>query len=199
VALTASSRGIDAVFFAAQPEDSLDAMADELSLLDVPKRQLAVYKKDELPLESKRRFLIDFWAQRDKNKNTPVNEDRVAFYAAVDYANANFSQRNVPGWKTDRGRIYTKFGLPDDSLPSTMNSAVPYLVWRYTHGKSRWFIFDDRTNGGNWQLVQSNEPTVVGMPGSLVEQLGGPNGDGTAAAQTIGEWLGLGKMYFVNQ
>jgi hypothetical protein len=105
----------------------------------------------------------------------------------------------VPGWKTDRGRVYASYGAPDDSLPSNMaGQGVPYLVWRITRGKDRWFIFIDRSNQGNWQLIRSNEPNAGGMPGSVVEQLGGPGVDGSSAAEAIAEWLGLDRYYFVN-
>jgi GWxTD domain-containing protein len=199
VQLTNASRGIDEVFFDTQPEDSLDAEAEELVLLPgVSSRDLAPYKPDELTLTAKRRFLINFWAPRDPNKSTPVNEARVAFYAAVDYANLHYGQRNVAGWKTDRGRVYTRFGTPTDTYTNPMQGrGIPYLVWRIARGKDRWFIFGDPSGTGNWELLRSNEPTIQGMPGSLIEQLGGPGGDGSGPARDIAQWLGLDPNYFV--
>ncbi len=199
VQVTNASRGIDEVFFNTQPEDSLDAEAEELVLLPgVTQRDLAPYNPTELTLSAKRRFLINFWAPRDPNKATPVNEQRVAFYAAVDYANLHYGQRNVPGWKTDRGRVYTRFGAPTDSLINPMaGRGIPYMVWRISRGKDRWFIFGDPSGGGNWELLRSNEFSMPGLAGTLIEQLGGPGGDGSGPAREIAQWLGLDPNYFV--
>ncbi len=195
VQLTNASRGIDEVFFDTQPEDSLDAEAEELVLLPgVTSRELAPYNPTELTLAAKRRFLINFWAPRDPNKATPVDEDRVAFYANVDYANRHYGQRNVPGWKTDRGRIFIRFGAPTDSFVNPMQGrGIPYMVWRISRGKDRWFIFGDPSGGGNWELLRSNEFSMPGMAGSLIEQLAGPGGDGVGTEPGYRGMAGTGQ------
>lgn len=193
VAETNANKGLDEVYFNSLPEDSLDAAAEELQLLpDVTSRELAPYKKDELSLAAKRRFLIEFWAPRDRNKTTPENEDRIAFYNAVGYANVHFGVRFTQGWKTARGRIFAKFGAPDDSLTNPMaGRGIRYLVWRMTRGKARWFIFGDRANNGNFVLLRSNETTEPGMPGWV--ELVTPE-----ASEDIATWLGLDSKYFIN-
>src|SRR6185312_504764 len=53
-----ANKGLDEVYFNSLPEDSLDAAAEELELIpEVTRRELATYKKDELSLAAKRRFL----------------------------------------------------------------------------------------------------------------------------------------------
>ncbi|MGH7593987.1 MAG: GWxTD domain-containing protein, partial [Gemmatimonadales bacterium] len=155
VASSQANKGLDEVYFNSLPEDSLDAAAEELELLpDVTHRELATYKKDELSLAAKRRFLIEFWAKRDRTPSTPENEARMQFYGAVGYANAHYGVRFTPGWKTARGRVFAKFGAPDDSLVNPMSGrGIRYLVWRMARGKSRWFIFGDRANNGNYILL----------------------------------------------
>jgi GWxTD domain-containing protein len=188
---TAANRGLDEVYFNSLPEDSLDLYAEVLELVPgVASRERAPYKKDELSLAAKRRFLIEFWAKRDDVKSTPENEYRMAFYEKVGYANAHYGARFVAGWKTALGKIYTKYGAPDDSLSSRMaGRGVPTLVWRMTHGKARWFIFGDRSNNGTWQLLRSSEATESGFPGWLamvtVEQ-----------ARNIAQWLALPVNFF---
>jgi GWxTD domain-containing protein len=189
-----AARGSDEAYFNSQPEDSLDTEAEELSLLnDVPRRDLAVYKRDELSVQAKRHFLTEFWAKRDPNKGTPENEARIQFYNAVNYANAHYSTRFTPGWKTPLGKVYASFGPPDDSLVSTMGGrGIPYLVWRYTHGKARWFIFGDRQNNNNYILLRSsNEPGFIGTPGwrELTTY---------ESTYDIAQWLGYPKTYFNN-
>lgn len=193
VASSEANKGLDEVYFNSLPEDSLDAAAEELELLpDVTHRELATYKKDELSLTAKRRFLIEFWAKRDRTPSTPENEARMQFYAAVGYANVHYGVRFTPGWKTARGRVFAKFGAPDDSLVNPMSGrGIRYLVWRMARGKSRWFIFGDRANNGNYILMRSNEQSEPGTPGWL--ELITPE-----ASFDIATWLGLDQRYFVN-
>jgi len=156
----------------------------------VTSRERNPYRKDELSLAAKRRFLIEFWAKRDDIKSTPVNEYRMAFYDKVGYANAHYGARFVAGWKTAMGKIYTKYGAPDDSLPSRMaGRGIPTMVWRMTHGKARWFIFGDRSNNGSWQLLRSSEATESGMPGWLASVT-------IEAARDIAIWLALPSGFF---
>jgi len=114
--------------------------------------------------DAKRKFLTDFWGRRDPTPGTPRNEVREQFYAGIEFANRNYSERRVPGWKTDRGRIYAKYGAPDDMLQRYQEQqAPPYECWRYTRGKARWFIFADLTRGlgQQYRLMQSNDLSEV--------------------------------------
>jgi len=72
-------------------------------------------------------FVEQFWLRRDPTPDTIENEFKEEHYRRMGYANAQFGSRTgIPGWKTDRGRIYITFGPPDaiDSHPSTEE-------WRY--------------------------------------------------------------------
>ena len=122
----------------------------------------------------------------------PENETRMQFYGAVGYANAHYSVRFTPGWKTARGRVFAKYGAPDDSLVNPMSGrGIRYLVWRMAKGKSRYFIFGDRANNGNYILLRSNETSEPGVPGWL--ELVTPE-----ASMDIATWLGLDARYFMN-
>jgi GWxTD domain-containing protein len=192
VAETNANKGLDDVYFNSLPEDSLDAYAEVLELVPgVASRERAAYKKDELSLRAKRQFLIEFWAKRDEIKSTPINESRIAFYAAVGFANSHYGVRYVPGWKTARGRIYTKYGAPDDSLNSTGGLGIRFQVWRINRGKPRWFIFGDRSQNGNFVLLRSNEVSEPGTPGwrELVKP---------QSVTDIAQWLGLPGNFFNN-
>lgn len=188
---TAANRGLDDVYFNSLPEDSLDAYAEVLELVPgVSSRERAPYKRDELSLAAKRRFLIEFWAKRDDIKSTPENEYRLAFYEKVGFANAHYGARFVPGWKTAMGRIYTKYGAPDDSIANRMGGrGIPTMTWRMTHGKARWFIFGDRSNTGSYVLMRTSETTESGMPGWLALVT-------IEAARNIAQWLALPVNFF---
>jgi GWxTD domain-containing protein len=130
--------------------------------------ELSKWSKD-LSLRAKRRFMTDFWKRRDPTPETPVNETRKLFYDAVAYADKTFGEKgraSMPGWKTDRGRIYVKNGSPDEQLDRIQaGRSVPYQVWRYRRGRDRYYVFADRSNGiGIYQLVHSNDVRETGVP-----------------------------------
>jgi GWxTD domain-containing protein len=128
--------------------------------------ELSVYN-DKLSLPAKRRFLSEFWARRDPSPGTPQNEMREQFYSAIAYAGKTYREGGraaTPGWKTDRGRVYTRNGVPDDVLRRTQQgNAPPYEVWRYSKGKGRFYIFADRTGFGAYNLLHSNDLQESGL------------------------------------
>jgi GWxTD domain-containing protein len=56
-------------------------------------------------------FIEQFWMRRDTDPQTAENEYKIEHYRRIMYANEKFTA-GIPGWKTDRGRIYIKFGPP---------------------------------------------------------------------------------------
>src|SRR6185436_587578 len=69
--------------------------------------------------EERERFIETFWRLRDPDPDTEENEYREGYYERIAYVNEHFSS-GIPGYKTDRGRVYLKYGKPDgvDSHPS---------------------------------------------------------------------------------
>jgi GWxTD domain-containing protein len=62
--------------------------------------------------KARHEFIEEFWAKRDPDPETEENEFKNEFYRRIDYANKHFNE-GIPGWKTDRGRIYIYMGPPD--------------------------------------------------------------------------------------
>jgi GWxTD domain-containing protein len=73
----------------------------------------------EIPPEDRGKFIEDFWRRRDPNPETEVNEFRQAYYTRLAIADKAF-KAGIPGWKTDRGRIYVLLGPPTDVIKKTM-------------------------------------------------------------------------------
>jgi GWxTD domain-containing protein len=121
-----------------------------------------------MSLNAKRRFLATFWQKRDPTRGADRNERREQFYKAVEYANRNYREggRNtVPGWRSDRGRIYARLGIPDDVLRRLHEGSAPsYEVWRYSRGRGNFYIFADRTGLGAYELIYSNDLKEPGKP-----------------------------------
>jgi len=167
VARREATKGTDEGYFEAMDEKALNQAKEPLSLI-AESGELARYSK-ELSLRGKRRFMIEFWQKRDQTPNTPDNEIRQRFYEAVAYADRTYGEKGraaVPGWKTDRGRIYVRNGAPEELLQRPQaGRSPPYEVWRFRSGKDRYYIFVDRANGlGNFQLVYSNDLKEPGQP-----------------------------------
>jgi GWxTD domain-containing protein len=146
-------------------EAALDAMyAPLVYLLDPAERGLY----QGLTVDGKRTFLRRFWAKRDPTPGTPRNEFEEVFYQTVAEASSRFREGGsaaVPGWRSDRGRIYILYGPPDDVFERPQaGSGKPYEVWKYTKKKSRRFIFLDRTSMGNYELIWTDERREPSRP-----------------------------------
>jgi GWxTD domain-containing protein len=63
--------------------------------------------------EERAHFIEQFWDRRDPTPGTVENEMKAEHYRRIGYANEHFAG-DVPGWKTDRGRIYIQYGPPDE-------------------------------------------------------------------------------------
>jgi len=126
---------------------------------------------DQLNLDGKRKFLEEFWKKRDPDPSTPENEFRLEHLRRWNYANAKFSkyQGSGDGWQTDMGRVYVKYGEPDDfeRHPLSLDSK-PWEKWHYdeieesyTHPRQSGviFVFVDEDGFGVYRLVHS---TAVG-------------------------------------
>ena len=77
----------------------------------------------EMPPEDRGEFITDFWKRRDPNPETKVNEFRQQYYIRLAIADKAF-QAGIPGWMTDRGRIYILLGPATDIIRKSMGSAT---------------------------------------------------------------------------
>lgn len=73
----------------------------------------------EMPPEDRGEFIRDFWKRRDPTPDTDLNEFREQYYTRLAVADKAF-QAGLPGWKTDRGRIYILLGPPTDIIRKAM-------------------------------------------------------------------------------
>ncbi|MEO8636996.1 MAG: GWxTD domain-containing protein [Gemmatimonadales bacterium] len=183
----AAVKQTDEGFFGTMNSDQLDVAEAPLILMASPE-SLAVYQTT-LSLKAKREFLSRFWQSRDPSPGTLRNEMREAFYSGVEEANKRYtpSGRNpAPGWRTDRGRIFVRYGQPGDELDrrNPDGTAPPYQVWRYQRGRDLYYIFADRTGFGAYNLLATNDLRETARPGYR-EILGGQ------ALQDISRWLGI--------
>ncbi|HEX6125224.1 MAG TPA: GWxTD domain-containing protein [Pyrinomonadaceae bacterium] len=144
--------------------------------------------------EERENFIESFWRRRDPNPDTEENEYREEYYERIAYANEHFSS-GIPGWKTDRGRIYIAWGKPDsiESHPTGgaydrpsyegggSTTTYPFEVWWYRHldgvGDGIEIEFVDPTGTGEYRIARDahEKDALKHTPGAgltTAEQLG---------------------------
>lgn len=144
--------------------------------------------------EEREAFIESFWRRRDPDPDTDENEFKEEYYERIAYANEKFAS-GIPGWKTDRGRIYISFGKPDsiESHPAGgsyerpyhegggSTSTYPFEIWFYRYiegvGSGVEIEFVDPTGSGEYRIARSpnEKDALLYVPGAgltLSEQLG---------------------------
>ena len=151
--------------FATLVEGQLDSLYAPLIYL-MSEDEQGIYPS--LTLDGKRSFLRTFWGRRDPTPGTPRNEEEERFYAGIAEANRRFREggaAEIPGWRTDRGRIFLRYGPPDETLRRPQaGSTAPYEVWKYTKTRARKFLFYDVTRFGNYALIWTDERREPSRP-----------------------------------
>jgi GWxTD domain-containing protein len=111
--------------------------------------------------EERQQFITQFWLRRDPTPGTEENEFKEELYRRIAFTNDHFSAA-IPGWKTDRGEIYIKYGPPDglDAHGATPTT-YPYETWTYRYlegmGTDVGLEFVDPTMTGRYHLTR--DPT----------------------------------------
>ncbi|MEP6903324.1 MAG: GWxTD domain-containing protein [Actinomycetota bacterium] len=80
-------------------------------------------------------FIERFWTKRDPNPDTAENEFQKEYCERI--VETDQFESGIPGWMTDRGKIYIVWGKPDkiEKGYSTFkdNFNVPYEKWFYEY------------------------------------------------------------------
>ncbi len=144
--------------------------------------------------DEREQFIEQFWLRRDPDPDTDVNEYREEYYQRIAYANEKYTS-GIPGWKTDRGRIYIMFGKPDqvESHPSGgsynrpiwegggTTATYPFEIWWYRYlegvGSDIEIEFVDPSGSGEYRIARSpdEKDALLYTPNAgltLAEQLG---------------------------
>jgi len=145
--------------------------------------------------EERDQFIEAFWQRRNPTPDSEDNEYKEEHYRRIEYANEHFAA-GIPGWKTDRGRIYIMYGPADeiDAHPSGgtyerpndegggETSTYPFEDWRYRYldgvGQEVIIEFVDTCMCGEYHMTMDR-----GEKDALAET---PNG-----GETLYEQMGL--------
>src|ERR1039457_3149079 len=144
--------------------------------------------------DERQQFIEQFWLRRDPTPDSVENEFKEEHYRRIAYANEHYAS-GIPGWKTDRGRIYITYGPADeiDSHPSGgtyerppeegggETSTFPFEQWRYRYiegvGTNIIIEFVDPTMTGEYRMTMdpSEKDALLYVPGAgltMMEQMG---------------------------
>ncbi|MBI2841693.1 MAG: GWxTD domain-containing protein [Acidobacteria bacterium] len=114
-------------------EDYFTRWVEGPAKLVMEEDELDTFKKLQTP-EAKLSFIRIFWARRDPNPETALNEFRQEFDRRVSYADQNFASGAIPGWQTPMGQIYVVFGPPLRTDRTIVGTRRAVLWW---YGKLR--------------------------------------------------------------
>jgi GWxTD domain-containing protein len=165
--------------------------------------------------EEREQFIENFWLRRDPSPDTIENEFKEEHYRRIAYANEHYAS-GIPGWKTDRGRIYITYGPPDEIEDHSSGgsyerppeegggetSTYPFQQWRYRWiegvGTNIIIEFVDPTMSGEFHMTMdpSEKDALLYVPNAgltTMEQMGLSsktarfnNTDGTHMAAPLG-------------
>src|SRR5690242_11358399 len=144
--------------------------------------------------EEREQFIEAFWQRRNPDPDSPENTFKEEHYRRIAYANEHYAS-GIPGWKTDRGRMYIMWGPADEveSHPSGgtydrpmeegggTTSTYPWETWRYRYmegiGENVILEFVDPSGSGEYHLTMdpSEKDALLHVPGaglSLLESMG---------------------------
>jgi GWxTD domain-containing protein len=144
--------------------------------------------------EERDQFIEAFWQRRDPTPDTIENEFKEEHYRRIAYANEHFAA-GIPGWKSDRGRMYIMYGPADEieSHPSGgsyerpmeegggSTSTYPFEDWRYRYlegiGQEVIIEFVDTCMCGDYHMTmdRSEKDALLYTPNAgltLYEQMG---------------------------
>jgi GWxTD domain-containing protein len=142
-------------------------------------------------------FIEGFWQRRDPTPDTAENEFKEEHYRRIAYANEHFPA-GIPGWRTDRGRIYIMYGPPTsiDAHPmggpyqrpaeegGGQTETFPFETWRYRYlegiGQEIEIEFVDDCNCGAYEMTldRSKKDALLHVPNAgltTMEEMGQAN------------------------
>src|SRR5229473_2512358 len=140
--------------------------------------------------EEREQFIEQFWLRRDPTPDTVENEFKEEHYRRIAYANERFAS-GIPGWRTDRGRIYIIWGKPDeieshptggmynrpDSEGGGQTSTYAFEQWRYRYldgiGNNVIIEFVDPSGSGEYHMTMDpgEKDALAKIPGAGLSDL----------------------------
>ena len=140
--------------------------------------------------EEREQFIEQFWLRRSSNPDLPENDFKEEHYRRIAYANEHYAS-GIPGWKTDRGRMYIMWGPADEveSHPTGgtydrpveegggSTSTYPWETWRWRYlegvGENVILEFVDPSGSGEYHMTMDpgEKDALLHVPGAGLSQM----------------------------
>jgi GWxTD domain-containing protein len=145
-------------------------LTEDVTYMIEPEERCAFLKLDSD--DRREKFVEQFWNRRNPIPDSVENLFKEEHYRRIAFANEKF-ETQIPGWKTDRGRICIGWGAPDkiESFPrgvcpdsgsdgsgknESCSESLPLERWQYRYmegvGPNVSLEFVDADGTGNYQL-----------------------------------------------
>ena len=167
-------------------------LTEDVTYIITPEERNAFLQLDTN--EEREQFIEQFWLRRSSNPDLPDNDFKEEHYRRIAYANEHYAS-GIPGWKTDRGRMYIMWGPADEveSHPTGgtydrpmeegggSTTTYPWETWRWRYlegiGENIILEFVDPSGSGEYHLTMdpSEKDALLHVPGaglSLLESMG---------------------------
>src|SRR6202521_5829013 len=140
--------------------------------------------------EEREQFIEQFWLRRSSNPDLPDNDFKEEHYRRIAYTNEHYAS-GIPGWKTDRGRMYIMWGPADEveSHPTGgtydrpmeegggSTSTYPWETWRWRYlegiGENIILEFVDPSGSGEYHMTMDpgEKDALLHVPGAGLSQM----------------------------
>jgi len=142
---------------------------EQLAYIATPSEQRRLKDAEKAERDS---LWKEFWKKHDPTPNTEYNEKEVEYFERIRYCEEHFSHGDQ-GWRSDRAKIYVKYGQPDEIQYRPYELYAPpkdpmnpitifydsYEIWHY-YKMNRRFIFGDRYGLGQYILLNPGEANL---------------------------------------
>jgi GWxTD domain-containing protein len=140
--------------------------------------------------EEREQFIEQFWLRRSSNPDLPENDFKEEHYRRIAYVNEHFAS-GIPGWKTDRGRMYIMWGPADEveshptggtydrpvSEGGGSTTTYPWETWRWRYlegiGENVILEFVDPSGSGEYHMTMDpgEKDALLHVPGAGLSQM----------------------------
>ncbi|MCD4817641.1 MAG: GWxTD domain-containing protein [Candidatus Cloacimonetes bacterium] len=145
--------------------------------------------------EIRSEYIGRYWKSKDPNPITAENELATLIRSRIQYANEKFSYQKKEGWETDRGRLYLRYGEPDEIMKLNTNmyqtdilnesetkvftayGSKDFQIWKYRTSHYETYILLDQYNNRNFKLIYSGNDDTEKTQSNWKHYLGGDNFD----------------------
>lgn len=183
-----STDGESLYYSAAGSNDStvIDGLRDDIALI-ADSAELRKY--DALAPADRAAWLRRFWEERDLESLKPRGTRIVAHYARIGSARLRFRLLTYPRryeldelWVNreaefdDRGLVFIRHGMPDDTASAVRAGACPNTSWLYRRAEGNLiFHFVARENPDDWRLVETLANVAGGIGATTRVRQAGPS------------------------